>query len=139
VIIFLDSSALVKRFIEESGSDKVEKLCMASQEIVVSIISLPEIVSALNRRKREKTISSRQYTEIKERLILEFEDYLSCPFTPEIIESSIRILERFPLRAMDAIHLASATSIPIDLFISADVRQLNAAKQMRLKVKDLTV
>lgn len=132
--VFFDSSALVKRYLEEPGSDKVERLCRRSSRIIVSITCLPEIISALNRRKREEAVSSRQYLIIKDSLLLEFEDFLSCPLTPQVIASTIGILEQFPLRAMDAIHLACAAEVSA-LFVSADLRQLEAAKKLKLRTR----
>ncbi len=133
--VFFDSSALVKRYLEEPGSEKVERICLKTAQIIVSIICLPEIISALNRRRREERVSLQEYTFIKERMLLEFEDYLSCPLTPQVIASTVMILEKFSLRAMDAIHLASALEVSPRFFVSADVRQLEAAKTLKLKTQ----
>lgn len=135
--IFFDSSALAKRYYEESGSEKVEQLFSKSTQIIVSMTCLPEIVSALNRKRRESKLSSQQYNTIKERLFLEFEDYLSCPLTPQVIAFTIKILEKFPLRAMDAIHLACAMEMSPGLFVSADLRQLDAAKRLKIKTQKI--
>lgn len=133
--VFFDSSALVKRYLEESGSEKVERLCLKSTQIIVSITCLPEIISALNRKKREDAVSSQEYAIMKERLLLEFEEYLSCPLTPQVIAATVAILERFSLRAMDAIHLACAMEVSPRLFVSSDVRQLEAAKKLKFKIQ----
>lgn len=133
--LFFDSSALVKRYLEEDGSERVENLCLKSSQIIVSITCLPEIISALNRRKREGVISLQQYALIKQRALMEFEDYLSTPLTDEIITVTVGILEKFTLRAMDAIHLACAMNVSPTLFVSADVRQLQAARKLKLKIK----
>lgn len=133
--VFFDSSALAKRYYEEPGSEDVERLFLKSTQIIVSMTCLPEIISALNRKRREAKLSSGQYTIIKERLFLEFEDYLSCPLTPRVIAFTIKILEKFPLRAMDAIHLACAMEVSPGLFVSADVRQLEAAKKLKIKAQ----
>ena len=60
--LFLDSSAFAKRFVEETGSQEVEDLCSQS------IICVPEIISALNRRLREKLLTQDEYVKIKRRL-----------------------------------------------------------------------
>ena len=132
--IFLDSSALAKRYLDEPGSDKVEALCSQGGQIVVSIICLPEIVSALNRRKRDRLISFQQYELIKQRLLAEFEDFLSYPLTPQVIASTIEYLEKYSLRAMDALHLACAVDVACAIFVSADARQLEAARKLKLKI-----
>lgn len=133
--IFFDSSAFAKRFIEESGSDQVEKLCMNARAIALSSICFPEIISALNRRLREKVLSRKQYSVIKNRMIEEFEDIEIINLIPEVISKSISLLEKNNLRTLDALHLASAILWNSDLFVSADQRQIAAAKKSGLKVR----
>lgn len=135
MISFFDSSAFAKRFIEESGSDEIEKICFDSESIAVSSICFPEIISALNRRLRESSISKKDYLLIKERLIEEFEHIEIINLVPEVIAKSIILLEKNSLRTLDAIHLASALLLKSDLFVSADKRQVVAAKKTGLKVR----
>ena len=58
---FFDSSAYAKRFIEEKGSSIVEDICLQTSSLGLSIICIPEIISALNRQVRERNISQRDY------------------------------------------------------------------------------
>ena len=62
--LFLDSSAMAKRFIDEPGSQRVEDLCAEATALGLSVICVPEIISALRRRKRERALTPRQYTQI---------------------------------------------------------------------------
>ena len=135
MISFFDSSAFAKRFIEESGSDEIEKICLDSESIAVSSICFLEIISALNRRLRESSFSKKDYLLIKERLIEEFEHIEIINVVPEVIAKSIILLEKNSLRTLDAIHLASALLLKSDLFVSADKRQVVAAKKTGLKVR----
>lgn len=132
---FFDSSAFAKRFIEEPGSDEVEKICQKTESIGLSSLCLPEIISALNKRVREKSISRKSYFIIKKRLLEEIEDADLINVIPEIIARSILLLEKNKLRTIDAVHLASAIIWETDLFISADQRQIAAAKKSGLNVK----
>lgn len=135
MISFFDSSALAKRFIEESGSEEIEKICFNSASIAVSSICFPEIISALNRRLRESSISKKDYLLIKERLIEEFENIEIVNVVPEVIAKTILLLEKNSSRTLDAIHIASALMWKPDLFVSSDKRQTAAAKKAGLKVK----
>ncbi len=72
--VFFDSSAFAKRYINENGSDTVERICANAADLGLSIISVPEIVSALNRRIREKCLSQQQYKQAKDRLSKEIAD-----------------------------------------------------------------
>ncbi|MBU4212078.1 MAG: type II toxin-antitoxin system VapC family toxin, partial [Verrucomicrobia bacterium] len=65
---FFDSSAFAKRYIEEPGSAVADEICMTIDQLGLSVICLPEIISALNRRLREKTIAREQYGLTKQRL-----------------------------------------------------------------------
>lgn len=133
--LFFDSSAFAKRFIEESGSDKVESLCIDASVISVSSICFPEIISALNRRLREKVIKRKDYLTIKNRMIEEFEELEIINVIPEVVSKSITLLEKNNLRTLDAIHIASAILWLPDLFITSDKRQSVAAKKAGLKVR----
>jgi len=133
--VFFDSSALVKRYLEEPGSGEVENLCSKAEQILVSMICLPEIISALSRRRREKFLSPQEYNLIKERILLEFEDFLSCPVTERVIALSVECLEKYSLRAMAAIHLGCALDVAPGLFVSADEEQLKTAKKLKLRTR----
>ena len=125
--LFLDSSAFAKRFIEEAGSDGVEALCLRASDLGLSVICVPEIISAMNRRVRERSLSQRQYAVAKRRLAEDVRDAEIVQFTTEVVIRSVRLLERNPLRAMDALHLACAAEWGADVFATSDIRQFNAA------------
>lgn len=133
--LFFDSSAFVKRFVAEKGSDEVETLCLNASVIALSSICLPEIISAMNRRLREKSITRKDYRLIKNRMIEEFEDIEIINIVPEVVSKSVSLLEKNNLRTLDALHIASAIAWKCDLFVSADKRQIMAAKKSGLKVK----
>jgi len=132
---FFDSSAFAKRYIEEDGSAVADEICMVADHLGLSVICLPEIVSALNRRLREKTITREQYAQAKQRLSEDVRDADIIDITPEVIGQSIVLLERLPLRAMDALHLASARVWGADLFVSADKAQVRGAERFQVKAK----
>lgn len=135
MLTFFDSSAFAKRFVEETGSDEIEKICFESDSIALSSICFPEIISALNRRLREKNLVKKDYILIKERMIEEFESLEIINVVPEVISKAITLLEKFNLRTLDALHIASAIIWKAELFVSADKRQTLAAKKAGLKVK----
>ena len=135
--LFLDSSAFAKRFVEESGSRQVEALCAQADELGLSILCVPEIVSALNRRLREKSLSRQDYSRAKQRLSQDVRDAVIVHLTPEVIQSGIGLLEAHPLRTLDALHVACAMAWEADLFVSSDHRQIAAAKNAGLKTKQI--
>jgi uncharacterized protein len=137
---YADSSALVKRHIPEIGATWFRALAdpVAGNVIATARISMAEVYSALNRRIRESTLDATDYTHI----VADFDalcttQYTLVELTALIVERARQLLERHPLRAYDAVHLASAltvndalavVSLPALTFLSADHRLLNAAQ-----------
>lgn len=133
--VFFDSSAFVKRYVSESGSDAVLNWCDQATEIGLSAIALPEIVSAFCRLRREGNIDDTQYRQLKSLLLADIEDAALCDLTPVVLAQSIASLEANVLRGMDSIHIGSAVALKADVFISADKRQRDAAMQAGLRVE----
>lgn len=129
---FFDSSAFAKRYVDEHGSQHVDNLCAKSTMIAVGVICIPEIVSALNRRLREKSLSHQDYAAVKQRLAEDVQDVVVVNLTQPVISASIIILEANPIRAMDALHVACAIAWKAELFVSGDKQQLSAAKKAGL-------
>ena len=132
---FFDSSAFAKRFILENSSGKVDEICQKSSILALSIICVPEIISALNRRLREKKLSPKLYATVKSYFLLEIKDVVLINLTPSVISKSTSLLENNVLRGMDALHIACAIEWGAELFVSSDKRQIIAAKKSGLKTK----
>ena len=132
--IFLDSSALAKRYIRERGSEKVEHALSEATEAAVSLIGPPEIASALCRLRRQGSISGSQYDEAKKALFQDIEDMSVCNLTIPVVVRAMGLLEKHPLRTLDALHVAGALECRTDLFVSSDRRQLDAASVSGLRV-----
>jgi len=113
----------------------VDEVCLEATELAVSIICIPEMVSALNRRVREKKLSSSQYVGIKERVLEDVRDAVIVNLTPEVIDTSLHVLENNQVRALDALHVACAIQWQADLFVSADRRQIAAAAKSGLRTR----
>ncbi len=132
---FFDSSAFAKRFVDEAGSEIAEALCAEADALGLSVICVPEIVSALNRLMRERKLTTSQYRQAKQRLLDDVRDADIVQLTAPVVGTAIRILETSPIRAMDALHIACALEWGADVFVSADKRQMAAAKQTGIKTK----
>jgi predicted nucleic acid-binding protein len=135
VKMFFDSSAFAKRYIDEAGSDVVEKCCLEATDLALCIICVPEILSALNRRVRERAISKTDYGRLKRHLLEDVRDATIVNLTPDVMAQAVKALERSPLRAADAMHIAAAEEWGADMFVSADQRQLSAARAVGLRTK----
>jgi predicted nucleic acid-binding protein len=132
--VFFDSSAFVKRYVSEAGTESVLAWCDRASEMGLSGIALPEIISAFCRLRREDKIDDTQYRRIKSLLLADIEDAAICDLAPEVLAQSIACLETNVLRGMDAIHIGSAVALKAHVFISADQRQCDAAHRAGLRV-----
>jgi predicted nucleic acid-binding protein len=133
--VFFDSSAFVKRYIREAGTDTVLKWCDSATEIGLSGIALPEIISAFCRLHRETSITETQYRQLKSLLLADIEDAAVCDLSPVVLGQAVSSLEANALRGMDAIHIGSAVALQADVFVSADIRQCEAATRAGLRVE----
>lgn len=132
---FFDSSAFAKRYIRETGSQAVDTLSIAATELALSVVCLPEVLSALNRRVRERNLTAQQYDTAKENLFEDIRDAVIVNLTPDVILTCTIILEASPVRAMDALHIACAVQWGAELFVSADKRQVFAARRAGLQTR----
>lgn len=131
--IYFDSSALTKLYLAEEGTQEAVKLCKQASELLLSCIVIPEFFSALNRRLREGLLNKNNYRFLKKEFSLDIEEATLLDLSPIVIQTTIDCLEQTPMRAFDAIHIASAKEAYCDLFVSADYRQYEAAKKLKLK------
>jgi hypothetical protein len=135
--VFFDTSAFVKRYIEEPGTDKVVEICTQADSLVLCVICLPEMISTLNRLVRENKLSADDDQKTRDLILSEIEDVEICYVTPDVVTQTMRCLENNALRAMDALHLGCALIVAPDLFVSSDHRQLEAAGREGLKVVEV--
>lgn len=133
--IYMDTSAYAKRFVEESGSEEIDGILLQGTELGLSIICVPVLLSAMNRKLREKAISKSQYSEIKLRLSEEINHSDVIQLTDGVIKKAIMLLEKNLLRTLDAIHIACAIEWEADVFLTSDKRQIKAAKNEIKKVR----
>jgi predicted nucleic acid-binding protein len=132
---FVDTSALAKRHIIATGSAWVRGWIRprAGNVIVISALATVEPASLLMRRERAGTISTLRRTRALNNFLLHAEnEYLVFELDEVVLEEARNALVRHLLRALDALHLASAVVADRDLgvkltFISADVKLLPAA------------
>ena len=137
---FLDTSALVKRYVSETGSIWIRDVAAseADNKLFVSRITWVEALSAFSRRKREDSLSASD-TDIAIRAFQHDWDtqYHIVELDYPVINAAGRLVQRHPLRAYDSVQLASALSLnptfsriapDAFVFISADKRLTDLAQ-----------
>ena len=135
--VYFDSSAFAKRYIDATGTADVLAWCERASELALSVIAVPELISAFCRLQREGRLTEAQYQIIKRALMLDVADALICDTTPQVIQHAVKALESYTLRGMDAIHLGAALACTAEVFISADAPQCRAAEAFGLQAVSL--
>lgn len=133
--LFFDTSAFIKRYVDESGSDTVESLCSSADNVAVSILLPIEALATFSRLKRGNQLTGIDYRRIKEELFIDLRDITIISPTPAIVKHAINAIELSPLKALDATHIGCALAFKPDLFVSSDKQQISAAKKLGLNVK----
>ena len=133
--VFLDSSALAKKYIAEHGSERMMALWRQAEDISLSILCVPEVLSACNRLRREKKLDDKTYRAIKQVFLHDIEDTNLINVVPAIIEGAVNCLEGGTMRTLDAIHVASAMFSGSELFVPSDSRQAAGARAMKLQTE----
>jgi uncharacterized protein len=143
---FLDTSALVKRYVPEIGSEWILSITdpATNSDLVISQITWVEVHSALARRLRDGSLSAERFDLIVQKVREDFEnEYRVIDINPTLIETATELVIQHPLRAYDSVQLASAlrfqsTLISVSetqlVFVSADNRLLNIAQSAGLAI-----
>lgn len=143
---YVDTSALVKRYVDETGSGWLRTVLGAEPlpSIIIVHLAIVEMTSALTRRSREGVLTPAEYAQLQNAFRLDcLDEYEIAIAVGNSIDQANRLLEAYPLRAYDAVHLATAVVanqrlVDNDLapltFLSSDDRLNDAAFAQGLAV-----
>ena len=137
---YFDTSALVKRYVDEPGRREVQQL-LRRHDCVTSAILPVELRSALRRRVTERTLDSARVSEILKRVAADRAYWTVIEVGTEVLSGAEALVSVHPLRTLDAIHVASAQlfaarlSISDLIFVSADKRQTEVASAIGLATR----
>ena len=132
MIYYFDTSAIVKRYHREKGTEKIDEITEGEDEIYFSTIGIAETISALRRLKSSKMISKGQYERITGIFFNDMEKrYVPIPFDDSNVVKAISLIEKHDLRTLDALHLSAALTIKDTepIFVSSDRKLLKAAQE----------
>ncbi len=107
MILYLDTSSLVKLYVEESSSGEIERLVAEASLVCTSVIAYAEARSALARLCREGALTSEEHVLAKADLDHDWPHYLALEVTPEVWQGAGDLAEKHALRGFDSLHLAS--------------------------------
>lgn len=139
-VIYFDTSALAKWYVNESHSEDVEEYIRQSGPVDISDLTVVEMKCLLARRRREKAITLSMEMEI----FATFQEdirrrFVIChPFPNEWAAGTVNmmaLLPNVPLRTLDALHLMIAKDLSADTLVTADHIMADGAKALGLNVK----
>ena len=129
---YLDTSALIKRFVQEKGSSVVHTIVTSTGPVATSKIAYVEVYAGLARKHRDGHLSQAEYTLVCREFERDWAAYVRIDLSDEVLFLARDLIRHHPLRGFDAIHLASALSLRKAVgedvvFAAADERLLRAA------------
>jgi len=139
---YFDTSALIKRYVDENGRGEVLKL-LRSHDCVTSTLLSVELRSAFRRRVADGSLEEGRVREIVKRFAVDREFWALVEVTGDVLNAAEALVARHPLRTLDAIHVASAQLFAARMttsklrFVSADARQSAVAAAIGLPTQDI--
>jgi predicted nucleic acid-binding protein len=108
LILFLDTSALVKLYITELGSERMRVLVAKGEPVAVSVLAFAEIHATFRRRRREELLQATELEQLQLAFASDWEELTQVPVGSAVLQLVPSLCARHPLRGADAVHLASA-------------------------------
>ena len=133
MIVYIDTSDLVKLYVNEIGSDAIKEIVHKATVISTSKVAYAEARSAFARKQRDDGFSAKVLRKIVEDFNREWESYFLIEVTDGLIRSAGDIAEKHLLRGFDSIHPASAINlknkIGSEVYFSSNDVKLNQSAE----------
>lgn len=105
MILYMDTSSLVKLYVEETGSTQVRAWLEEADAVATCRIAYPETLSAMTRRWRNGDLAQSTYDLSRDSFTQDWRHYVVLDF--DELEAG-RLVTAYGLRGLDAVHLSSA-------------------------------
>ena len=107
-IIYLDTSALIKQYIHEQGSEEVKDLIERAEIIGSNSITFAEVASAFSRLVRMNWFTAQDGQAAWHEFLIDWQSYSRVDVTSRMVEKAGEMAWQHGLRGYDAIHLSAA-------------------------------
>jgi len=108
VTLYLDTSAIVKRYVSEPGSQDTAALTEAAEVVATSLVTRAEVAAALARAVRVGTLDHNDGRRAQRRFSREWPTFVRVPITEALVIRAETLAWDHGLRGYDAVHLAAA-------------------------------
>lgn len=134
--LFFDTSALIKKYIFEAGSDMVDDLMNKADSIIVSSITEIETYSTFKRLLVEKAISESDYRVLLNEFDIDYPYFTHISFDTLVSANAKILIEKYQLKSLDSIQLGTALLLKdeIDYFVACDTKLISSGKKEGLKI-----
>ena len=139
---YFDTSALVKRYVDEAGRREVIQL-LRRNECVTSAVLPVELRSGLRRRVADGSLEAARLPTVLKHVSADRPYWTLVEVGPDVLRVAETLVATYPIRTLDAIHVASAqlfaarVSMPGLIFVSADKRQTETAVAVGLAAQTI--
>jgi predicted nucleic acid-binding protein len=107
MICYFDTSALVKLYVEEEGSDLVSVYTRKSLFVATSRVAYAEARSAFARAWRSGVLGDKEYREVVSNFREDWPRYFTLDVSEPVLQRVDSLVDKYSLRGFDALHLAS--------------------------------
>ena len=134
---YFDTSALIKRYVEELGRRQVLELLRRNRCVISAVLPV-EVRSALRRRVADRTLDAKRVPTILKRFTADRPYWTVIEVSSDVLAAAEALSGAHPLRALDSIHVASAklfgdrAASEAFTFVSADAHQTRVAEALGL-------
>lgn len=111
MILYTDTSALVKRYVREEGTEDVASLFEQHSQVAASVLTQAEMASALAKAVRMAWVNEQEGDQAWQDFLSHWPGFLRLPLSSGMIERAAALAWEHGLRADDAIHLACALAL----------------------------
>ena len=147
--LYLDSSAILKRYVEEEGSETAdivfEKAERGEVTLSLSIWNIGEVLGALDGSLRKGWLSKKQFKEVLDSFGSEFEKLLRLrtmeiiPVSTTIVADAFDVLLEHHIYEADALQIVSCVAGKNDCLLSGDKKLVEVSREAGLKAFDLAL
>lgn len=130
--VLFDTSAIAKRYRDELGHQEVQQWLERADAVVMAAHTRVEVASSLCRDLHDGATTQQDFEADLDILAQDFEGFSVVPLDGRIEALAIQAMAGARLRAMDALHIATAQVAGVDMFITADKRQAQAAQALAI-------
>jgi len=144
MLVYLDSSAIVKRYVEERGSGSIDVLYETLEKVenvraAFSVWNVGEVIGAIDSRHQRGDIDGTSTAEAIKLLVGETRKFAAMrklmvlPISNRMLEESRDLVVKHHIYQADALQLAAARQCDSALFVTADKRLLECGKLEKLQ------